>query len=110
MFLVPPTKLYHPPNDAVLDGTDMDDSMMEIDPPVPSPPASEPQTPQEETPQEETPREETPQKETPQKETQHTEPKWLEKLQLNFKTEIVDKCSEKTRNAVELNEKIQVCF
>ena len=75
----------------------MDESMTDMAPPVTAPSASEPQTPEQSS-------------QGSSKVTQHTDPKWLENLQLHFKTEIVEKCSASTRNAVEMNEKIQVCF
>ena len=119
VFLVPPTTLYQPINDEFetsttesvsgtpesVSGTTesvsvepvMDESMTDMAPPVTAPSASEPQTPEQSS-------------QGSSKVTQHTDPKWLENLQLHFKTEIVEKCSASTRNAVEMNEKIQVCF
>ena len=41
--------------------------------------------------------------------TCHTNPKWKDQLLSNFKDLIILKCSENTRNAVEVNKIIEVC-
>ena len=46
----------------------------------------------------------------PSKDTSHTNPNWLTQLQLNFQDEVIQKCSDRTKKAVENNENIEVCF
>ena len=42
------------------------------------------------------------------RETQHSQPNWLEIFKRNFSTEIIEKCSEKTKDAVKNDKKIMV--
>ena len=44
----------------------------------------------------------------PPTQTPHTNPNWLRNLKTNYNSDVVDKCSQRTRQAIEMNEDIKV--
>ena len=45
-----------------------------------------------------------------EKQTVHTNPNWLADLTRDFKQNIIAKCSQRVKEAVDANENIQVCY